>query len=64
MSTKTYVYDCDLGQALITANNLEEARDEAVSYAGRHTHVRNVRLATDHDIEWVNAMGGRVPVPE
>lgn len=45
---------------IIGAVNLESARQEA-RWSSGSDNVRSVRPATQGDIDWVKAMGGRVP---
>jgi len=58
---RLYVFDCDFGQSMVAAVDLDSARREAVLDAGRNAGVHNVRLADTDDVAWQRAMGGYVP---
>lgn len=45
---------------LIAAKSITQAQAKALHNEG-HSNVRGVRKATEKDIEWIRAMGGRVP---
>jgi hypothetical protein len=48
---------------LIAAKSITQAKANACHDEG-HSNVIGVRKATEKDIEWVRAMGGRVPDEE
>ena len=48
------------GCTLIVAKSLTEAKRLALYQEGAD-HVKAVRLATEDDVSWHRAMGGRVP---
>ncbi len=60
MSDKLYIYDCDRGQGAVYAPNKDAAEKAARRETGTFDQARNVRLATQSDIEWRKAMGGWV----
>ena len=60
---KPKIYYATIGTlaTLIIAKTEAGARKEAMRKAGDYGDVRTVRLATGDDIDWICAMGGRVP---
>lgn len=46
--------------ALLKAKDLNEARHVAEHYNGKE-NIKDVRKATQDDIDWIRAMGGWVP---
>lgn len=57
---KIYYADTDRGCALRAANSLAQARAQFNREVGSD-NVQVVRVATQEDIDWVEAMGGEVP---
>lgn len=53
-----YTYDCDMGQGLVEAPNLEAAIRLAKCEAGEFAYRGNVKKATKEDLVWRRAMGG------
>lgn len=45
---------------LVAARNLEAARRKALAEEGS-SNVKNVRLATQAEVDWIQGMGGRIP---
>lgn len=58
---KLYTYENSRGLTLIAAMNDEDAKILALRDSGPGDAPRNIREATEDDIAWVKAMGGRVP---
>ena len=58
---KMYYYNCDLGAALIKANDVDSARKKIRSEIGTYHEIDWIREATEEDISWVRAMSGCVP---
>lgn len=56
-----WFYDCDMGQGVVKAPNVEKATREAMLDAGRHAGVRNVHKATPQEIDFRRTMGGYMP---
>lgn len=61
MRKKLYYAETGMGATLLLAENEDSALAEALRCAGTAHGVKAVRAATDSDIAWVSAMGGRVP---
>lgn len=57
---KLYYVSTDLGCTLRAAKTAADAKRSAANDCGIN-HVREVRLATRKDVEWVRGMGGYVP---
>ena len=53
-----YVYDTDYGQGMVEAKDLEEATLLAQAEAGSFAFRGRVKLATQEDLDWREAMGG------
>lgn len=53
-----YVYDTDFGQGMVEAKNLKEATRLAEAEAGYFAFRGRVKLATEEDLAWREAMGG------
>jgi hypothetical protein len=53
-----FVYDCDKGQGLVEAKNIEDAERIARRECGSYDPPRMIRKATKEDLEWRKAMGG------
>lgn len=45
---------------LVAARNLQAARRKALAEEGS-SNVKNVRLATQAEVDWIQGMGGRIP---
>lgn len=63
--------DTELGQKLVKAKNLDDARASVQSSLrsyrtelGYTPELKSINPATDEDIAWVSAMGGYVPTEE
>lgn len=50
-----------LGATLVKAEDEDEAYEKTLRKVGTYNGVKEVRKATERDIEWVRAMGGYVP---
>jgi hypothetical protein len=53
-----YLFDCDMGQGMVRAPDIETATREAILDAGRDADVRNVHLATKDELSFRRGMGG------
>jgi len=56
----TYYVDCGMGCTLINASDSDKAEAFAQSLFGLLNGPYWVREATDEDLAWVEAMGGRI----
>jgi hypothetical protein len=55
-----YYLNTDRGVAIRAAQNIKQARREAVREVGEDG-LKGIRKATEADIAWVKGMGGYVP---
>ena len=53
-----YVYDTDYGQGMVEAKDLDQATRLARAEAGSFAFRGGVKLATQEDLDWREAMGG------
>lgn len=58
LKIEAYVYDCDRGQGMVMASSLDRAIRRARIAAGMDDCARNVRLATEEELAFRQAMGG------
>lgn len=56
-----WLYDCDMGQGVVSAPDEDTARREAVQDVGRHAQVRNLHVATPDELAFRRHMGGFIP---
>lgn len=58
---KLYYVETGYGCGICKAEDEDEAYDKTLRKVGTDVGVKDVREATDHDISWVEGMGGYVP---
>lgn len=58
---KVYYVQTGMGATLVEASTENAARSIVLREVGTYNGIQVSRLATDEDIQWVNAMCGGVP---